>query len=104
MNDTKKPVNVSILDKEYLINCTEEEEKSLLDAVAYLNNKTLETKKNSGIIGPERIAVMTALNIADEFLAYKQQKNDYTCKINGILKRLQTKLDNVLTEDKQVDM
>ncbi len=103
MNKAKQPVKVTILDKDYLINCTEEEKKPLLDAVAYLNKKTLETKKNSGVIGSERIAVMTALNITDEFLTCKQQNSDYNLEINMVLKRLHMKLDSALTEEKRLD-
>ena len=76
MSKEVSPINITILDKEYLINCEEEEKQSLRNAVDYLNEKMLEMKKNGGVIGSERIAVMTALNIANELLAYKKENQD----------------------------
>ena len=46
MNKTT-PLKVTILDKEYLITCEEEEVDSLHNAIDYLNNKMLETKISS---------------------------------------------------------
>ena len=104
MSKEVSPINITILDKEYLINCEEEEKQSLRNAVDYLNEKMLEMKKNGGVIGSERIAVMTALNIANELLAYKKENQDYTFKIDNTLKRLQSKINDALTRDKQIDI
>ena len=104
MSKDGSPISITILDKEYLINCEEEEKQSLREAVDYLNQKMLEMKKDGGVIGSERIAVMTALNIANELLAYKKENQDYTFKIDNTLKRLQSKINDALARDKQLDM
>ena len=100
MNKTS-PLKVTILDKEYLITCEEEEVDSLHNAIDYLNNKMAETKKNGSVIGSERIAVMTALNIANEMLEHKRENQDYAFKIDSTLSRLQTKINDAL--DKGVE-
>ena len=41
----KKPLKVTILDKEYLITCEPEEADSLNNAIKFLNTKVAETKK-----------------------------------------------------------
>ena len=91
------------LDKEYLITCEEEEVDSLHNAIDYLNNKMAETKKNGSVIGSERIAVMTALNIANEMLENKRENQDYAFKIDSTLSRLQTKINDALDIKSQLD-
>jgi len=59
--------------------------------------------KNSGrVIGSERIAVMTALNLAHDLLAYKQENDDYTSSVDTTIQRLQSKIDEALTKGNQL--
>jgi len=101
---SSSPINVTILDKEYLIACEEHEKEQLHSAVDYLNEKLLEMKNNGGVIGSERIAVMTALNIASEMLAYKNAKEDYTSEIGKTVQRLQGKINEALTRCTQLEI
>ncbi len=102
MSDTS-PINVTILEKEYLINCEESERESLRHAADYLNQK-MDEMKSGGVIGSERISVMTALNITNELLAYKKDNQDYTSNVDSTLKRLQNKINEALVRDTQLDM
>lgn len=104
MSKDTSPIKVTILDKEYLIGCEEEEKESLRQSVNYLNQQMADMKNGGGVIGAERIAVMTALNITNELLAYKKENQDYTFKIDSTLKRLQTKINDALVRDTQLDM
>ena len=104
MSSNGSPIKVTILDKEYLINCEEHEREPLRNAVDYLNNQMKEMKSSGGVIGSERIAVMTALNITHELLAYKQKNQDYTSKIDNTLKRLQSKINDALARESQLDI
>jgi len=99
-----KPVTVRILDKEYLISCEEDEREQLHTAVTFLNMKMKDVKDSGKVIGSERIAVMTALNIAHELLAYKRQNADYTKTIDKTIQRLRNKLDEALTSGKQLEI
>ena len=103
MRDSK-PVNVTILDKEYLISCADSEREQLHTAVSFLNMKMKEVKNSGKVIGSERVAVMAALNIAHELLAYKQQNASYTSSIDTTLKRLKSKLDVALTNGNQLEL
>lgn len=103
MSETK-PVNVKILDKDYLISCTDEEREQLHTAVTYLNMKMKEVKDSGKIVGSERIAVMTALNIAHELLAHKRENDHYTSSVDSVLRRLQNKIDEALTSGRQYEM
>jgi cell division protein ZapA len=104
MSEEDKPVTINILEKEYLISCSEEEREQLHTAVAYLNTKMLDMKNSGRVIGSERIAVMTALNLAYELLAYKQQNDDYTSNVDTAIQRLRNKIDEAITKGRQMEM
>ena len=99
-----KPVAVNILDKEYLISCNDEEREQLHTAVTFLNMKMKEVKDSGKVIGSERVAVMTALNISHELLAYKRTNADYTTTIDKTIQRLKNKLDEALSNGKQLEI
>lgn len=101
MSETK-PASVTILDKEYLITCSEEERELLNDAASLLNERMQEAKTSGKIIGSERIAVLAALNIAHELLAYKKENEGYTSNVDGVVRRLQDKIDDALMKGSQV--
>lgn len=104
MIQEKKPVNITILDKEYLISCPDEEREHLHLAVEYLNDKLQELKNSGKVIGSERIAVMTALNITSEYLAYKEENSDYNNNIDTTIKRLQNKINDALVKDRLLEI
>jgi cell division protein ZapA len=104
MNENGKPVTVNILDKEYLISCDENEREQLHTAVTFLNAKMLDMKNSGRVIGSERIAVMTALNLAHELLAYKRENDDYTSSVDNTIQRLQSKIDEALVKGRQLEM
>lgn len=104
MNDETKPVAISILDKEYMVACSEKERESLFATVDYLNVKMQEVRDSGKMIGSERIAVMTALNVAHEFLTYKRLKDDYTLVVDAGIRRIQSKIANALMRDGQLEI
>ena len=68
----QETVTISIFDKDYKINCGQEEVQALRDSAHYLDKKMREIKTARTVMGLDRIAVMAALNIANELL----QKSD----------------------------
>ncbi len=62
-------IEVTVLDRKLRIACKEEEQEDLLKAVQYLNAKMREVRESGKVIGGERIAILTALNIAHELLS-----------------------------------
>ncbi len=103
MSETK-PASVTILDKEYLIACSDEERGLLNDAATLLNERMQEVKTSGKIIGSERIAVLAALNIAHEMLAYKNENEDYTSNVDGVIRRIQDKIDDALMRGSQIEI
>jgi cell division protein ZapA len=68
-SQTKGGLDVSIMGREFRVSCSEDEQRELLKATEYLNNKMREIRDTGKVIGVERIAIMAALNITHEFLA-----------------------------------
>jgi cell division protein ZapA len=99
-----KPINVTLLDKEYLIACSDEERDVLHRAIELLNLKMREVKASGKVIGSERIAVMAALHIAHELLQYKDRNESYTSNVDNLIRRLQSKIDDALVKGKQMEI
>ncbi|HVF63394.1 MAG TPA: cell division protein ZapA [Casimicrobiaceae bacterium] len=61
-------LDVSILGRDYRIACKEDEREALLQAVAHLDTRMREIRDTGKVAGIDRIAVMAALNIANDLL------------------------------------
>lgn len=90
-------VSVTILGKEFLVACAEDERDQLVASAAYLNDKISDIKNSGKIIGGERIAILAALNITSELLALKEEKNEFSSVIERIMK-IRDKVESALIE------
>lgn len=61
-------VTIRLLDKDYQVNCPPGERDALLQSALLLDQRMREIRKAGNVIGLERIAVMTALNLSHELL------------------------------------
>ena len=61
-------LDVTIMGHQYRVTCKPGEERELLDAVAHVDTRMRETRDALRQNNAERIAVMTALNIAHDLL------------------------------------
>jgi len=61
-------LDIKILGREYKVACKEHERADLLEAVGFLDQRMHEIKEGGKITGVDRIAVMAALNLANELL------------------------------------
>lgn len=94
----EKTVNttIEILGKTYPIRCLENEVSALQQAALFLNQQMKEVQDSGKAINVERIAIITALNIAFRFLQADAQKNTFSSQINQRIAQLQDKLESVL--------
>ena len=88
-----KNVTIKLLGKEFVVGCPAENEAELFASVNHLNSKMEEIRASGKIIGMERIAVMAALNISNEFLSAKV---DQRKEIEETMHRLSEKIDKSL--------
>ncbi|MBC8211152.1 MAG: cell division protein ZapA [Gammaproteobacteria bacterium] len=98
------PINISILDKEYKIACPAGEQTALLASAEYLDTKMREVRASGSIIGSERIAVITALNITHELLNSTQQKDSLHGALPPRLKNLELKISAALQKARQIEI
>ena len=101
---SKAPINISILDKEYKIACPPGEQAALLASAEYLDSKMREVRDSGSIIGAERIAVITALNITHELLNASQSQNSFNGEIPERLKNLEVKVAVALQKARQSEI
>ena len=66
MNNKPQPVCLNIMGKEYRIACDEEEQDDLIYSAQQLDMQMRKMRDSGKITGPDRIAVMAALNLAHE--------------------------------------
>lgn len=90
------PVTVKIMDREYRVACPEDERHALLSAATFLDRKMREIRDGGRVIGLDRIAVVTALNIANELLQCRSEGDEYTRTVGSRVKAMNQKLDGVL--------
>lgn len=90
-------VTVSILDKDYQINCAPDEVAALRQSAQYLDDKMREIKSSSNVFGLDRIAVMAALNIANDLLSQTQITDNVVTSQEGEIQSLTGKLDRAIS-------
>jgi cell division protein ZapA len=104
MIDKTISTTIEILGKPYPIKCPESELQGLQEAAKYLHEKMQEVQESGKAINLERIAIITALNIAFEFLQSDQQKASIASKIQHRISQLHDKLDNAINKAFQTEL
>ncbi len=99
MRSSNKPVSIHILEKEYLIACPEEEREALIRAAQHLDQAMREVRDSRKVIGTERIAVITALNITNELLQKNQERDMLSENASASIARVLDKIDVALQGD-----
>lgn len=97
-------VSVRILDKEYLVACPPDERTDLLDSAEALNAKMREIRDTGTIVGLDRIAVMAALNMANDLLHAQARDNEIEGDLSNRLKLISDRVDNVLSDSQQLSL
>jgi cell division protein ZapA len=98
MSDKAKALEVNIMGRSYRVTCADDEREALLAAVAYVDKKMTEIKSASKVAGTERIAVMAALNIANELLSIKLGSGFDIAELKRRMNSVQSKLDQALSQ------
>ena len=101
-----QPINISILDKDYKVACPPGEQSALLESAKFLDSKMREVRdSDSGsIMGSERIAVITALNMANDLLKTGSVDKELGQELPPRLKDLESKISRVLEQARQMEI
>ncbi len=97
-------VGVRILEKEYHVACPVEERSALLDAAEVVNSKMREIRDGGNVVGLDKIAVMAALNLANELLQLRQRDSSADNGLTGKIRQLRERVETALSQGQQLEI
>jgi cell division protein ZapA len=104
MSDHQARVSVRILEKEYHITCPNEERSDLLDSAEFLNLKMREIRDSGKVVGLDRIAVIAALNMANELIRFRNRDGNLDSDVGGRLRILRERVESALEKGRQLEL
>ena len=69
----QKPIEVTILGQKFVIK-TDSDESYVRDVAAFVDQKMSEILQKTKSVSNLNVAILSAMNIADEFFSYKKKK------------------------------
>lgn len=97
-------IDVSIMGRSYKVSCPPEERESLLQAVRYLDQKMNEIRSSGRITQPDRIAVMAALNMANELLKFRARDSGPGDEAIARVRALRERVEATLERGQQLEL
>jgi cell division protein ZapA len=97
-------VSVRIMEKEYVIACPYEERTALLDTAEFLNSRMREIRDSGKVVGLDRIAVMVALNLANELLRLKNHDAKLEGEATGRIRALRERVEGAIEKGQQLEL
>ncbi len=97
-------VTVTILGKDYQVSCPAEEVDALTRAARFLDGKMEDIRSSGKVVGLDRIAVMAALNITNEFLNGEAVLSETQGAVGSRIATLTDKVSQALAQHKQLDL
>ena len=100
MADDVTTISVTILDKDYQVSCPVDEVDALTASARYLDQQMAEIRESGKVLGSDRIAVMAALNIANEFLNNRESLEVTQDLLDNSLVNLTERVSQALEQQK----
>jgi cell division protein ZapA len=97
-------VTIRILEKEYNVACPAEEKAALLASAELLNSKMREIRDSGKVVGLDRVAVMAALNLANDLLKTQGQDEELKNIVGLRIRAMREQLDSALGPAKQLTL
>ena len=97
-------VSVRLLDREYQVACPVDERSELLDSAEYLDGKMREIRDTGKVVGLDRIAVIAALNLANELIKQRRQGTVVEGDLGARLKSLRERMETALEKGQQLEL
>lgn len=94
-------LDITLLGKEYRVACAPESREALLAAAAFLDGKLVEVADKTRSSG-EKLAIMTALNIAHEFLLHQRGNGFDMPAAKRRIELMKARLDGVLAQQEKL--
>lgn len=97
-------VSVRVLDREYQVACPAEERSDLLDSAEYLDAKMREVRDSGKVVGLDRIAVISALNLANELIKMRRNGGSLDGDLGSRLRGMRERVETALEKSKQLEL
>mgnify|MGYP001403038699 CR=1 FL=1 len=97
-------VSVRLLDREYQVACPADQRSALLDSAEYLDSKMREVRDSGKVVGLDRIAVISALNLANELIALRRTGSVVDGDIGAKLRSLRERVETALAKGQQMEL
>jgi cell division protein ZapA len=97
-------VSVRLLDREYQVACPAEERSNLLDSAEFLDAKMREVRDSGKVVGLDRIAVISALNLANELLNQRRTGSVVDTDVGAKLRTLRERVESALEKGQQLEL
>ena len=97
-------ISLRLLDREYQVACPAEERSDLLDSAEYLDAKMKEVRDSGKVVGLDRIAVISALNIANELIKLRRNGSSVEGDVGAKLKSLRERVEAALERGQQLEL
>jgi len=99
MSQSPEPVTVRIVDREYRVMCTPEQRRTLMESALFLDQQMREIRDSGKVSSMDKIAVMAALNLAEEVLKLRHQMHERRDRVDSRVRDLADRLDRTLEQD-----
>jgi cell division protein ZapA len=104
VSDAFAHVTIRILEKEYHVACPAAEKPSLMASAELLNAKMREIRDSGKVVGLDRVAVMAALNLANELIRAQGQDEELKNIVGVRIRAMREHLDSALGPAKQLSL
>jgi len=104
MSESVTTVSVKILDKEYQVSCPQDEVDALTAAARHVDGQMRQIRESGKVFGLDRIAVMTALNLANELLQNRTASASSQRESDQLARSLTDRITRALGEHKQLNL
>ncbi len=91
-----EPVTIRILDREYTVGVSDAERASLTAAARLLDTRMRDLRGTNKMVSPDRIAVLTALNLAHELQQLRDDSSHHDVDAFKLLDQANARLDALL--------
>jgi cell division protein ZapA len=104
VSETFAHVTIRILEKEYQVACPAAEKPSLMASADLLNAKMREIRDSGKVVGLDRVAVMAALNLANDLIKAQGQDEELKHIVGVRIRAMREHLDSALGPAKQLTL
>jgi cell division protein ZapA len=99
-----EPVNVRILEKDYLIACPPEEHEDLLRAATLLEGRLKKARESARGMGSERWLIMAALNMANELAKLQAREERSSREMGTRVRQMRERVERALVQGQQLEL